>query len=63
MSPTPHPTLRELYATARTCDAVAEAHGFTVHQLVTPADIADRGLPPRLYVNSGSSALLLWVVG
>jgi hypothetical protein len=63
MSISPQPTLRELYATARSCDAVAEAHGFAVHPLVTPADMADRGLPPRLYVNSSSCALLFWVVG
>jgi hypothetical protein len=63
VSTTPEPTLRELYATPRACDAVAEAHGFVVHPLVTPADVPDRGLPPRLYANVSSGALLFWVVG
>jgi hypothetical protein len=63
VSSTPEPTLRELYATARACDAVAEAHGFVVHPLVTPADVPDRGLPPRLYKNADSRAVLFWVVG
>ena len=60
---TPLPTLRERNVSLRACDGVAEAHGFVVHPLTTPADVADRGLPPRLYVHPTTCAMLFWVAG